>query len=333
MSAAKQLKTNPKTAFSNDLYSINYCVFQLPGTSDFSPRERRYLFFLISIVKSGFTEIRAPMGVIADAVFRAQGQTSSVSTLRTALRELEAKGYLYRRKCRLGHDKEGASIVLAIERFTYWTQIQRQNITPLPTHAHLSPCQQKLPDDDRRNTSSVVNSQNSFNKRKDRSRARTCSNKSAKIQKYHPIVYTLMCVLPQTPDKSKMLNIARREISTGDSRESGVDWPYFSRLWPALDPNPGGRRETTARHEIVPLLYRAISRGVNRTQDIETTPEESPESIRAMIQASLASVSLDESNGGEPAEPAEPAIEQENSLSRDELEILVGAKKAVKHDW
>lgn len=292
MSAAKQLKTHPKIAYQNDLYSINYCVFQLPGTSDITARARRYLFFLISLVKSGYTEIRAPMDAIADAIFRAQGQTSSVSTLRSALRELETMGYLYRRRCRLGHDKAGASIVLHLERFTFWTQIRRQNVTPLPTSEHNSSCQQNLPGDDRKNTSSVVNSQNSSEKRKDRSNAHARSKNSAK--KYHPVVYTLMCVLPRSPEKWQMIEIARREISIGASPDSGIDWPYFTRLWPALDPDPGGRRESTARREIVPLLYRAISEGGNRNPNSPPPPpDDDPETIKNVISDFLASVAAE----------------------------------------
>lgn len=328
METAKLLKTQPKTAFSNDLYSINYCVFQLPGTSDFSAMERRYLFFLISLVKSGFSEIRAPMGVIADAIFRAQGQTKSVSTLRSAFRALESKGYLVRRKFRTGVDRGGAVISLNLERFVFWTQIQRRNISPLPTSSHNSSCHQNLVGDDRRNMEGVVNSQNSSDKRKLGSRARTCSKNSAKIKKYHPIVYTLICVLPPTPEKSKMLSIARREIVTGDSSHTGIDWPYYAGLWPALDPNPGGRREVTARREIVPLLYRALKgdsgAGMEHTAD---PPVETVDDIRELIERSLKSVSLGGDGDDDPNESPE-----EISLTEEELHLLNRAKNVVKYD-
>lgn len=331
MSTAKQLKTKSRIAYSNDLYSINYCVFQLPGTSDLSARARRYLFFLISVVKAGYTEIRAPMGVIADSIFRSQGQTSSVSTLRTALRELEERGYLVRRKFRIGSATTGAVIQIHIERFVFWTRIQQSNVTPLPTNSYNSPRQQNLVGDDRRNTGSVVNSQDPTKIRSEKPRAGARSKKSAKKQKYHPIVYTLMCVLPMGPDRSKMLDLARREIATGTAETSGVDWTHFTRLWPALDPLPGGRRETTAKREIVPLLYRAIDTttgGDNSKRDSIVPPRhETVEDIRELIGRSLLSVSVDE-----PSYAEQKNSELENiMLSSDELQILSRAKNGIKN--
>jgi hypothetical protein len=328
MSAAKQLKTHPKIARANDLYSIYYCVFQLPGTSDFSRRARRYLFFFISLVKAGYTEIRAPMGAIADAIFRAQGQTSSVSTLRTALRELEDLGYLVRRKYRIGHDKSGAVIQLNLERFCFWTRIQRSNVTPIPTHTHNSSCQQNLVGDDRRNTSMLVNSQDPTKIRNKEPRADTRSKDRAKKHQYHPIVYTLMCVLPEGPDRSEMLNLARREISTSTGETSGIDWPYFTKLWPALDPFPGGRRETTAKREIVPLLYQAIEGGRDVPVSRDTgTEDETVEDIRELIGRSLLAVSVDE-----PGTTEQKISEPENiALSQAELNLLSRAKNGIKN--
>ena len=258
---AEKLSINRnKVARINDLYTIEYCVFSIPGTSDLSARERRYLFFLISLVKSGYTEIRAPMAVISDAIYRSQGQTASVTTLRTAFRELEARGFITRGKCRIGRDVTGALIRIHVERFVFWTKIRTHNIAPLPTQCDNSRPQQVLPGDDRRNTTIGVNSQDYSIKRKEGSNARAHSKKSAKIHKYHPVVYTLLCVLPQSPQKKSAIQLAEREIASGSSSQSGIDWPHFARLWRALDPSPGGGRERTARREIAPLLIEAVQR-------------------------------------------------------------------------
>lgn len=174
----------------------------------------------------------------------------------------------------------------------------------------------------------VVNSQNSSYKRNQEPRAHAYSKNSAKIKKYHPIVYTLLCVLPATPEKSKMLSIARREIATGDSSHTGIDWPYYSGLWPALDSNPGGRREVTARREIVPLLYRALrgdsGAGMEHTAD---PPVETVDEIRELIKRSLTSVSL----GGDGDDYPNKSPE-EISLTEGELDLLNRAKNGVKYD-
>lgn len=252
-------KIKPKIAGKNDLYRVDYCVFRLPGTSSLTPRARRYLFFLISLVTMGYEGISAPMGAIADAIFRAQGQTAGVRTLRYALSELERAGYLARRKCRVGADRGHAVIDFCLDRFVFWTRIKQTNVIAHPTSSHISSCRQDLPADYRR-INHRVNSCDSSVINIEEQRARTCSKKSAKKRNYHPIVYTLLCVIPRSPVRDRMLRLAAKEISCGHSFESGVDWGHFAHLWRALDPAPGGGRERTARREIVPLLYAAVMR-------------------------------------------------------------------------
>lgn len=340
MLAEKLLVNRDKVARINDLYTIEYCVFSIPGTSSFSARERRYLFFLISLVKSGYTEIRAPMAAIADSIYRAQGQTASVTTLRTAFRELESKGFITRKRCRLGKDVTGALIQIHVERFVFWTRIRTLNITPYPTRCDNSRPQQVSPGDDRRITSGVVNSQDSSIKRKDGSNARTHSKKSAKIHRYHPIVFTLLCVLPRSPQKKAAIQLAEREIASGSSPQSGIDWPHFSQLWRALDPSPGGGRERTARREIAPLLIEAVQRGGAQERETYLPPlhpclpfpapdlgTESPEDIKRIIAASVMAVSPPQH------EPQDDPQGADNVLTAAELAILRAAKEAGKNRW
>lgn len=251
-------KINPqRIASKNDLYRIDYCVFQLPGTISLSPRARRYLFFIISLVKVGYSGIAAPMAAIADAIFRTQGQTAGIRTLRSALVELESAGYVCRRRCRTGANCKQAVIDFQLERFVFWTKIRSRNVIPHPTLSHISSCRQNLPADDRRINHRVNNDNSPVTNIKEQ-RARTRSKKSAKKQKYHPVFYTLLCVIPSSPVRPKMIDLASREISCGSGSQSGVDWSHFTRLWRALDPYPGGGRERTAKREIVPLLYDAV---------------------------------------------------------------------------
>ena len=329
METAKRIQKKSQIAYKNDLYSICYSVFQLPGTVDLSPRERRYLFFLISLVRSGYSEIRAPMAVIADSIFRCQGQTASVSTLRTAIAELERRGYLTRRTFRVGPDRGRTVIEIHTDRFVFWTKISVQNISPLPTQSHISSCHQDLVGDDRKISSSVVNSQYSSDKRNNRSNTGArCNNSAKKNHAYHPIVYTLLCVLPRSPQRASMIDLARREISTGDASDSGVDWPYYTKLWPALDPAPGGRRENTAKREIVPLLWRALEGDGRLSQAIPVEPDMPRCEIRDLIERSMAPVSAVPEPESEPV----PVPEKTGtSLDREEFSVLRAAKNSLKN--
>ena len=211
MQTAEKLQPLGRVAGKNELYSIVHCNFSLPGTTSLSPRARRYLFFIISLVQCGYCRIEAPMDALADSIYRAQGQTASVRTLRSALVELEAAGYLTRRRCRLGADRDHAIIEIHQERFVYWTKIRSGNVIPCEPVSHNSPRRQVLPADDRRIkhrvNSSSYHSLVENNVQEQRAGAR--SKKSAKKHHYHPIVYTLFCCMVAGREKQAAIEIAR----------------------------------------------------------------------------------------------------------------------------
>jgi hypothetical protein len=275
MQTARKI-TFDKIARKNDLYRIVATIFELPGTSNLSRRARRYLFFFIALAREGYCQIVAPLAVLADAIYRAQGQTASIRTLSSALAELERAGFILRHKCRLGAHHSSSVIDLYPERFAFWTRVRTQKISPLPispqpTSSYISPCRQVLPTDDRTIDHSRVNSccSSVINNKEQRARAR--SNKSANFA-YHPIIYTLICVIDKNDArKAELLDTAKREIAGGENL-TGIDWSYYSRLWHSLDSNPGGRRERTARAEIIPLLTGSFQMTTPAEQEISPAP-------------------------------------------------------------
>ena len=355
MQAAKKILSNFRTARKNELYSIVHCDFHLPGTSSLTPRARRYLFFFIALIRSGYHSVAAPMAVISDAIYRAQGQTSSVRTLRSALAELESAGYLHRRKCRLGGDRSNAVIDLVVERFVFWTKIKYGNVIPCNTQSHISSCRQKLPADDRTIPTNRVNSQyssdNNYKEANDHARCKKSANK----HKYHPIVYTLLCVMANNRQKHAAIEIAKREISGGENL-SGVDWEYYERLWPALDCMPGGRRERTAMSDIIPPLIRCLSSvshpatsevPIPMKEDHPTSPGTELPTLKIAPPATSEQISIlismlsktcsEQKNERElrgdlrQTEQLSAENEQKQSLSQEEMRILLLAKQSVKN--
>jgi hypothetical protein len=346
MNTAEKLQLQGRVAGKHELYSIVHCNFSLPGTTSLSPRARRYLFFVISLVQCGYCRIEAPMDALADAIYRAQGQTASVRTLRSALAELEAAGYLTRRRCRLGADRAHAIIEIHQERFVYWTKIRSGNVIPCEPVSHNSPHRQVLPADDRRikhrvNTSSY-SSLEANNVQEQRAGARSKNSAKKKKHHYHPIVYTLFCCLPPGPDKTALVEIARGELAGGTNR-SGVDWEYYRRLWPALDCRPGGRRETTARSEIVPVLMRCLTSSSlspaigKEPHALESgAPPATAEQVSLLIAALSGRTDIEQDSKPELAadsRPGEQVSESvgQGSLSGEDLSILLRAREKAKH--
>ena len=352
MKTAKKILESKRICGKNELYTVVYCEFQLEGTSNLSPRARRYLYFLISLVRQGYTRIAAPMAIIADAIYRAQGQTSSVRTLRSALAELETAGFLTRLRCRIGRANAHAVIELHLERFVFWTKISHKNILPLNTYPHKSLQRQVLPGDDLRSNNSRVNSLNNCVTSIQEPRARTRSKKSAKKHFYHPIIYTLLCIIINTPKKWKMIELAQKEIAEEIEPETGIDWRYFESIWPALDPKPGGRRENTAKCEILPNLSATIdnidssssssSSSANPPFSSCSIPFSSSSSPHASSSPPPSSSSSPHASSSEIKKIIDNFFElrkkeskkkkkKEISLSREDLAILSAAKQSVKY--
>lgn len=258
-----------RVASINEIFSISYNFLELNGASNLTPRARRYLFFFVALVKIGYTAVAVPMEALAEAIYRAQGQTKSVRTLRTALQELEKTGYLRRNKYRIGDDHFRSVIILNTDKFVYWTQRRSKNVIPLPTQSHNSGYRQVLPKANLTTTKSRVNSQNTYKSENNKPRAHARCNLNTKNHKYHPLIYTLMVVLKGEPEvlRRKVLSLATHEIRIPDENVSGVNWRYWESRWPFLDHRPDGERELIAKSQILPALKKSLC---PRSPEIQT---------------------------------------------------------------
>jgi hypothetical protein len=323
-----------KIAGKNECFRVIRNNFELDGTGGLSPRERRYLHFFISLAKLGYGTVAVSMDTLAAAIYQAQGQTRSVRTLRTALAELETAGYLTRRKYRIGEDHFRTVIVLNPDRFAYWTQVKTAKVIPLPTSSHVSSYRQDLPESDRRINPTVQTDSSSDNLRFEQ-RAR--SNFNTKKHRYHPVIYTLMVIL-KGQDRFPLLTLADSEVRGGDNL-SGVDWDYWSRVWPKLSASPGGERERTAKREIVPLLLAAIGKGpavspVVPKNLVTSPPAEQPcdiipasrEEVRTLLRDLVTVIPPPTTQNHEPSRDASP-----NTLSDEEMAVLLPAKEAIEN--
>lgn len=351
MSALKQ-HCQFRVAKENELFSISYNFLELEGTSNLSPRARRYLFFFVSLVKLGYTAVAAPMEALAAAIFRAQGQTRSVRTLRSALAELESAGYLHRNKYRIGDDHFRSVIILHTERFVYWTRKRSGNVVPITTVNHNSGYRQNLPKADLTTTPLRVNSQNSSESDNTLPRTHTRSNLNTKSHKFHPIIFTLMIVLKREPreQRNRLLSQAAHEIRNRRDNASGVDWDYWETRWPFMDHRPGGERENTAKATILPRLESVLCPRPSLTALSESRspgglgqnlpppsegrglikPEkpDSPETIKRLVRGFL-----DGKEPDDPPPPKETAAEflpGEVVLDERELAVLTGARVRTK---
>lgn len=329
--AQKQLS---RVCRENQLYSITYNVLPLVGCQELSPRARRYLAFFISVVKCGYHSIIANADTIADSIFRAQGQTKSVRTLQYALTELEAAGFISRRKYRVGDNHFKTVIELHTDRFIYWTKIKSKKVVSLPTQTHISSYVQGLQIDDRRNQSPCLTPKNTYLNEHNKQRAGTRSKPYANF-KHIPIIFTLLTILKGKPDRGKIVAYAQREID-GYSKQTDIRWNYWSAIWQSM---PVCEREGIARVDFLPRLRQALSSPVSplmgptveeKTTEIMPDNSKGPLSdplllIRAMIEKTTPPEET------KPDPPKEPPKEEKIVLTHEELAVLLPAKYAVKN--
>ena len=204
---------------------------------------RRWLRFFIAVAKYGYSGISTSIALLTVAEFRVNKETKSERTTYRALAELEQKGFIRRRQCRLGPDRFQTTIVFVPESFAFYLQKVTKNISPLPTPAHINTPLPRWQGDKLTSNSRVLTPNLISNKLK--------SNKYAKksVEYLNPILYTLFCVLTGAAIKIAIPR-ARRELETGEN-VSGCDWAYWRERWTSL---PVNHREETARREFVPLL-------------------------------------------------------------------------------
>ena len=216
------------------------------GPEGLSPRATRYFWWLVAMAKTGRWIVSGYCAAIAAAVYRVQGQTRSVRTLRAALRELEAGGWISVRPGR-----RGIAITLNRDRFSWWCQASFGNVTPIPTSPTKTDTRQLLPPSDRTNipTSDFSVLTKISNKPLDKSKKR--ANYTNWI---HPILFTIRCLLRGAPDRFGLEVLAKTEIA-GETSCTDVPWPRYAAEWQRM---PIVEREGIARSWFLPAL-RAVT--------------------------------------------------------------------------
>jgi DNA-binding transcriptional ArsR family regulator len=251
--ANKIVKKFGKTVTYRTLDAISWVSTVHPG--NLCRRERHLFWVLLALLRMEPSAelVRCTVGQLA-SVLRRVGLEGSPSTIRRALSSLEALGFLSRRRCRLGPDRLGLLIQIHRDRWQFWLKPRQEKP---PTSVYIPPRQSIGPGEDRTITTPRVNLPDSVeNKNKPQ-------ESGQKIHRYHPIVYTLMCLLNRqgAPDRKALLRRAEGEIALEASglevvNHSGIPWEQYERAWREMSV---ATREPFAAAEIVPRLREAIN--------------------------------------------------------------------------
>lgn len=327
-------------AVAQDLEQISFSTLQLAGTGSLKPLGRRWLAFCVVLARLGYEGIHAPMWAIANAQYRAQGQTKSESTAYRGLGQLEAAGYLRRQKYRVGNDRFAVKIYFKLDKFKYWLREKAhiQSVTCDYIASQLSKCEEV----EVTNQGSRVNSQDSSVINKQPARAKDTiksgfKKPSGKMGREDPLFYTLKLVTRGMGKTRRRMILARAylEIGAPKLRASGADWAKWLPQWLQLGIE---ERESIALEQIIPYLVnmapvekaseqikRIISQATHIAPPAPQAPEDKPVS-RGDVAAMIAAAGLTESleTDSEPPRKKEP---EPSTLPDSELEILRAAKR------
>lgn len=260
-----KMETMSEYANANRIRTIDFARSGIDGTGTMSPRARRALAVYVVLIRMGFVGVIAPMGAIADAVFRSShGESGSIRTLQRAHRELEQRGYIRCAVHRPGRRARGAIVHFCGEAFSYWTQIRQNNVSPLPTQEHISADATTCRPPDRTRDQVSSNSSDSLEKvnTEPRAGARANKNRSRNRPKKNAVLFSvdkaLQAMVDRThrADRTAARARARCEVAAIAAgialvNPSGVDWEYWGRRWTDMSWQV---REATAAREIIPLL-------------------------------------------------------------------------------
>jgi hypothetical protein len=249
-----------KLATAEKVRTIDFARSGIVGTGNLSPRARRTLAVYIVLVKMGYSGVSAPMGAIADAVYRSShGESGSIRTLQRAHRELERRGYIRCAVYRPGQRARGTVVSFCPEAFSFWTKIPAKNVTPLPTQSHISPDATTCHPSDRTRDNVSSNSLDLVESIDTKPRAGARAVKKSYRRK-NPVLFSVIMVL----SKMEMHRTERRTARARAEIESkactagvelinpsGVDWAYWEKRWSEFSIPV---RETVAAREIIPCL-------------------------------------------------------------------------------
>lgn len=251
---------NEKIANAGRIRTIDFARSGIEGTGSLSPRSRRTLAVYIVLVKMGYTGISAPMGAIADAVFRSShGEAGSIRTLQRANKELEESGFIFSSQFRTGKRARGVLIRFHLEAFSFWTRTKYYNVTPMPTQEYISPDATSCRPSDRTRNKVVSNSQDTTKNKHTEPRAGARANKKDSRRK-NPVLFSVMMVLSKMAmhrtDRRAARSRAEIELKADDAgvellNPSGVDWAYWEKRWVEFTIPV---RESTVAREIIPRL-------------------------------------------------------------------------------
>jgi hypothetical protein len=262
-----------RLAYVNFVRNIEFSQSGIIGTGTLSPRARRTLSVYVAAAKMGYEGISAPLGAIADAVYRTSfGEAGSIRTLQRSNRELENAGYIRIGNLRIGKNSRCALIFFCLRSFSYWLQRRQKNVSPLPQRQvceerydnspHATSCRTFDPTNytDRVNSSYINN--NSDKKPHAGACAINESNKQ-KRKKRSDVLFSLEKVLSAGDNdfcrRDRRMIRARagcevKAITAGIEiiNHSGIDWSYWERRWKDFSIEV---RESTVKREILPLLF------------------------------------------------------------------------------
>jgi hypothetical protein len=254
MNTAKNLLIRRGLASKNDIYRVEQITGGLIGLQSLSKNARSWVLFFTELICLGYDGIRAPMGAISDAHYRATGGNKSLSSAFRALRELKKHGYHETAGFRVGKDSKTSIIRFNIDRFEFFLR-GRDTLTDIGNCAGtyyidtpMSICQA---DDLTVVTSPKVRDVSTCNKKA------SCMPKKESLEEpktgsgsLHGVYYSLKCVLyrQKHPALKKILKLASSEI-TGRAKSSLTDWEYWLSKWGDLSVEA---RENLIIHNVLP---------------------------------------------------------------------------------
>lgn len=317
-----------RIATVHNVRALQFGISAVEGTGSISPRARRVLGAYIPLVKQGFDALSAPMGAIADAVFRISwGESRSIRTVQRAHSELIQAGFISFRQCR----NAGVMILFNLPAFAFWTRTKTKNVSPLPTQSHNVVSRETTCDtvphtttchpSDRTRIESHVNSPTISQSSNNSPRAGARDQKSFSKRRAD-IVLSLRCVLKKMdmhPSERRRIvrklkyELAALQAGIPAAQSSGIDLDYWRKRW---DEMPITVRESTIRREFLPaLLDRPSAPSILGSS---STDAPSSEKLAAIV------AELSRAAKASPASaPSSSSAPQTNSLDADETRFLL----------
>ena len=234
-SIEKSISKAPKLARTVDLPRIERLIVAADRFKNLKPAARIVAALFLALARIGFGGIAAPADAIGGAL-RRLGQGSSRATLFRRLAAIEAAGLIRRQTFKIGVDRLETIIHFEPALLSHLST-QVSNRDGLDLTSTRVPC---TPTDCFNNKPAPA--------RADRSVPDKCKGK--KWERLDRIVKSLHCTA-RGKNRSYILSRAEIEIETPAARTSGLDWPKWIAVWPAMTI---AERESVCRDIVIPAL-------------------------------------------------------------------------------